>query len=72
MNIKENFYSLFKTGFLIFITLFIAIIGLPCLFLPRKYTAMLIHNWSKIMLILFKKLDTYLRGQHSEHIHCIL
>ena len=54
MNVKENFYSLFKTGFLIFITLFIAIIGLPCLFLPRKYTAMLIHNWSKIMLIYLK------------------
>ena len=57
MNIKENFYSLSKTGFLIFITMFIAIIGLPCLFLPRKYTAMLIHNWSKIMLFLFRKLD---------------
>ena len=57
MNIKEDFYSLSKTGFLIFITMFIAIIGLPCLFLPRKYTAMLIHNWSKIMLFLFRKLD---------------
>jgi 1-acyl-sn-glycerol-3-phosphate acyltransferase len=57
MNMKENFYSITKTGFLIFITMFIAIIGLPCLFLPRKYTAMLIHNWSKIMLFLFRKLD---------------
>ena len=57
MNMKENFYSITKTGFLIFITMFIAIIGLPCLFLPRKYKAMLIHNWSKIMLFLFRKLD---------------
>ena len=57
MNMKENFYSITKTGFLIFITMFIAIIGLPCLFLPRRYTAMLIHNWSKIMLFLFRKLD---------------
>ena len=57
MNMKENFYSITKTGFLVFITMFIAIIGLPCLFFPRKYTAMLIHNWSKIMLFLFRKLD---------------
>ena len=57
MNMKENFYSITKTGFLIFITMFIAIIGLPCLLLPRKYTALLIHNWSKIMLFLFRKLD---------------
>ena len=57
MNMKENFYSITKTGFLVFITMFIAIIGLPCLFLPRKYTAMLINNWSKIMLFLFRKLD---------------
>jgi len=57
MNMKENFYSITKTGFLVFITMFIAIIGLPCLFLPRKYTAMLINIWSKIMLFLFRKLD---------------
>ena len=57
MNMKENFYSITKTGFLVFITMFIAIIGLPCLLLPRKYTALLIHNWSKIMLFLFRKLD---------------
>ncbi len=54
---KNTIYSLITTSFLIFVTLSIAILGLPCLFLPRKFTAKLIHNWSKFMLFLFKNLN---------------
>ena len=39
------------------ITAIIAITGLPLLLFPRKYTALLIHSWSKLMLFLFKKYD---------------
>ena len=39
------------------ITAVIAIAGLPLLFFPRKYTALLIHSWSKLMLFLFKRFD---------------
>ena len=31
--------------------------GIPLLIFPRKYTALLIHSWSKLMLLLFKNLD---------------
>ena len=34
-----------------------ALAGLPLLFFPRKYTALLIHSWSKLMLFLFKRFD---------------
>ena len=32
-------------------------VGLPLLIFPRKYTALLIHSWSKLMLYIFKKFD---------------
>jgi len=34
-----------------------ALVGLPLLIFPRKYTALLIHSWSKLMMLTFKKLD---------------
>ena len=57
MNIKKNIYSIATTGFLILLTLSIATLGLPFLFLPRRYSAKLIHVWSKLMLFLFKNLN---------------
>ena len=55
---KNTIYSLITTSILIFVTLSIAILGLPCLLFPRKFTAKLIHNWSKFMLFLFKNLNS--------------
>ena len=57
MNIKKNIYSIATTGFLILLTLSIATLGLPFLFLPRRYSVKLIHVWSKLMLFLFKNLN---------------
>ena len=39
------------------LTSFMALAGLPLLFLPRKYTALLINLWSKILLGFFRAFD---------------
>ena len=57
MNLKKTTHSFVTTAIIISLTLLIAILGSPCLFLPRGYTAKLIHSWSRLMLVLFKRLD---------------
>ena len=57
MNIKNKIFSTISINLIILITAVIAILGLPCLVLPRKYTARLINFWSKIMLSFFKNYD---------------
>ena len=57
MNLKKTSHSFVSTAIIISLTLLIAILGSPCLFLPRAYTAKLIHSWSRLMLVLFKRLD---------------
>ena len=57
MNIKNKIFSIISINLIILITAVIAILGLPCLVLPRKYTARLINFWSKIMLSFFKNYD---------------
>ena len=57
MNIKKKIFSILSINLLIIITAIIAILGLPCLILPRRYTAKLINFWSKIMLSFFKNFD---------------
>ena len=57
MNIKKKIFSVLSINLLIVITAVIAILGLPCLMLPRKYTAKLINFWSKLMLSFFKNFD---------------
>ena len=57
MKIKNKIFSIISISLLILITAIIAILGLPCLALPREYTAKLINFWSKIMLSFFKNFD---------------
>ena len=57
MKIKNKIISLLSVIMLILITAIIAVLGLPCLVLPRKYTAKLINFWSKMMLSFFKNFD---------------
>ena len=57
MKIRNKIISLLSVILLIFITAIIAVLGLPFLVLPRKYTAKLINFWSKIMLSFFKNFD---------------
>ena len=57
MKIRNKIISLLSVILLILITAIIAVLGLPFLVLPRKYTAKLINFWSKIMLSFFKNFD---------------
>lgn len=57
MNIKNKIFSIISISLLILITAVIAILGLPCLALPRQYTAKLINFWSKTMLLFFRSYD---------------
>ena len=57
MKIRNKIISLLSVILLILITAIIAVLGLPFLVLPRKYTAKLINSWSKMMLSFFKNFD---------------